>query len=209
MGDIVSDGTKFSCPYCSSQLKISVLSSSSTGDSKKLASTGNFLFPPPPGAQCLLIPNAPVPCAPPSVSVLSPGQSAVEIDGKKALGAGCKLQCAKSGLLSVASSGQSVAQHDGASSGQVIATITAAISSTPQSEEKKKSSKEKNLENKKRDGAPKNNQAQNKQFKGAVKDIERKLKKKLSNDDLEVLHDEITGKNLSYHEIVDVGLELF
>lgn len=111
MSDIVSDGTAFSCPLCTGQLKIAVPSSSGEGDSKALANTGNFLFPPPPGAQCLLVPTAPAPCAPPSVSVLSPGQSAVEIDGKTALGSGCKLQCAKSGLLSVASSGQSSAEH--------------------------------------------------------------------------------------------------
>ncbi len=111
MSDIVSDGTAFSCPLCTGQLKIAVPSSSAEGDSKALANTGNFLFPPPPGAQCLLVPTAPAPCAPPSVSVLSPGQSAVEIDGKTALGSGCQLQCAKSGLLSVASSGQSSAEH--------------------------------------------------------------------------------------------------
>ena len=97
MGDVVSDGTSFSCPLCTAKLKITVISSSAQGDGKKLANTSNFIFPPPPGAQCLLIPNAPVPCAPPSVSVLDPGQSPVTIDGSKALGAGCKLQCAKSG----------------------------------------------------------------------------------------------------------------
>lgn len=117
MGDIVSDDTAFSCPLCTGQLKIKVLSSSAKGGSKKLASTSNFLFPPPSGAQCLLVPNAPAPCAPPSVSVIDPGQSKVKIDGNKALGAGCKLQCAKSGLLTVASSGQSSARHDGASGG--------------------------------------------------------------------------------------------
>jgi uncharacterized Zn-binding protein involved in type VI secretion len=111
MGDIVSDGTSFSCPLCTGQLKIAVPSSSAEGDSKALANTGNYLFPPPPGAQCLLIPNAPAPCAPPDVSVVTEGQSPFEIDGKTALGAGCKLQCAKSGLLSVASSGQSSSEH--------------------------------------------------------------------------------------------------
>ncbi len=113
MADIISDGTSFKCPLCTAELKISVLSSSAQGEEKKLATTGNFLFPPPPGAQCLLIPNAPAPCAPPSVSVIDPGQSAVQIDGAKALGAGCVLQCAKSGVLSMGSSGQSSAQHDG------------------------------------------------------------------------------------------------
>ena len=116
MGDVVSDGTSFSCPLCTGKLKIKVPSSSAEGDAKKLANTGNYLFPPP-GAQCLLIPNAPAPCAPPSVSTVDPGQSPIQIDGKKALGADCKLQCAKSGLLTVASPGQSSAQHDGASEG--------------------------------------------------------------------------------------------
>lgn len=110
MGDIVSDGTAFSCPLCTGQLKISVMSSSGEGKGKKLATTGNFMFPPPPGAQCLLVPTAPAPCAPPSVSVLSAGQSKYQLDGNPALGASCQLQCAKGGLLSVASSGQSTLQ---------------------------------------------------------------------------------------------------
>lgn len=108
MGEIVSDGTAFTCPLCTGQLKISVMSSSGEGAGKKLATTSNFLFPPPPGAQCLLVPSAPAPCAPPSVSVLTPGQSMYQFDGNPALGASCQLQCAKGGLLSVASPGQSV-----------------------------------------------------------------------------------------------------
>ncbi len=130
MGDLVSDGTGFQCNLCTGQLKISVISSSGEGDSKKLAADTNFIFPPPAGAQCLLIPNAPAPCAPPKVSVLAPGQSAVEIDGKKALGAGCSLQCAKGGMLSVASSAQSSAQHDGAQAGKKLA-LAALVATSP------------------------------------------------------------------------------
>jgi len=126
MGDLISDGTGFQCTLCTAQLKLAVLSSSAEGDSKTLATDGNFLFPPPPGAQCLLIPNAPAPCAPPNVSVTAPGQSAVDIDGQKALGAGCSLQCAKGGALSMASSGQSAALHDGAESGKDIQEMIAA-----------------------------------------------------------------------------------
>lgn len=111
MSEFVSDGTGFSCPLCTSKLKIAVTSSSAEGDSKAIANSGNYLFPPPPGAQCLLVPSAPAPCAPPNVSTMSPGQSALEVDGKPALGSGCMLQCAKSGLLSVSSSGQSSAEE--------------------------------------------------------------------------------------------------
>ena len=37
MSDLVCDGTEFSCPFCTSKLKLSVPSSTSSGDSKKLA----------------------------------------------------------------------------------------------------------------------------------------------------------------------------
>lgn len=123
MGDIVCDGTSFSCPLCTAKLKITVISSSAEGESKKLANTGNFLFPPPPGGLCQLpgvVP--PPPCAPPSVSVIDPGQSAVEIDGQKALDAGCQLLCAMApmGMLTVSSSGQSAAIHGGAEEGKTV-----------------------------------------------------------------------------------------
>ncbi len=130
MGDLVSDGTSFQCNLCTGQLKISVITSSAQGDSKKIAADTNFIFPPPAGAQCLLIPNAPAPCAPPKVSVLAHGQSAVEVDGKQALGAGCSLQCAKGGMLSVASSAQSSAQHDGAQAGKKVA-LAAMVAASP------------------------------------------------------------------------------
>ena len=49
MGDVVSDGTSFGCAIGTAKLKITVLSSSSEGESKKLANEGNYMFPPPPG----------------------------------------------------------------------------------------------------------------------------------------------------------------
>ena len=223
MSDLISDGTSFKCMLCSAEMEISVSSSSVKGDSKNLATEANFTFPPKPGAQCLLNPSVPIPCTPilpPYVSVIDPGQSGVKIDGAKALASGCKLQCCMSGLVSMTSSGQSVVQCNpvsgGDAKGMVLAAAVAGAAAQQDAEkpeekkeEKKLSAANRNKENKRRDGAPKNNQAQNKQFKGAVKDIEKKIDKKLTHDNLEVLHDEITGKNLSYHEIVEVGVDLF
>ncbi len=123
MGDVVSDGTSFGCAIGTAKLKITVLSSSSEGESKKLANEGNYMFPPPPGGLCQ-IPGVvpPPPCVPPSVSTLSPGQSPVTVDGKKALGSGCQLLCAMApmGILTVSSSGQGAAVHDGASGGKSV-----------------------------------------------------------------------------------------
>lgn len=130
MGDFVSDGTEFSCPLCTTKLKIAVPSSSASGDSKTLATTTNNLFPPPPGGQCLLCPSAPVPCVP-NVSNIDPGQTAMQIDDAPALGSGCKFMCAKGGMITVSSPGQSEAQHDGASAAdtaiEFILTIALAI----------------------------------------------------------------------------------
>ncbi|MBS0615332.1 MAG: DUF4280 domain-containing protein [Verrucomicrobia bacterium] len=110
MGELTSEDTSFSCPFCTSKLQLKVTSSSTTGGTKKIANKTNFMFPPP-GGQCTVIPSAPVPCVP-SVKVLDPGQGIVELDGVTALGAGCKFLCAKGGLISVSSPGQSTAKHD-------------------------------------------------------------------------------------------------
>lgn len=107
MGDLVSDGTSFSCPFCTSKLKISVTSSSSDGDSKKLGNTSNCFFPAP-GGKCKITAS---PCNP-SVTNVDPGQEVVQIDGKMALGVGCKFQCAKGGVLNIDSPGQTVAKHE-------------------------------------------------------------------------------------------------
>ena len=132
MGDVVSDGTEFSCPLCTTKLKIAVPSSSAMGTGKTLATTSNSLFPPPPGGQCLVCPSAPVPCAP-SVNNIDPGQSAWQIDGAQALGSGCKFMCAKGGLLTVSSPGQSEAQHDGAEGGPSLGdeALSLAMDFTP------------------------------------------------------------------------------
>ena len=107
-GDLVADGATFICPLCTSQLKLQVIQSSTTGADHLLANRDNFLFPPPEG-QCLVSPLSPQPCTP-SVQVLDPGQRAVQIDGKEALGGQCKLLCAKGGMLTLNASGQEVAK---------------------------------------------------------------------------------------------------
>ena len=54
-----------------------------------------------------------------------------------------------------------------------------------------------------------NNQQQNKAFRDAVKEIERRIGKKLSQEQIRQLHNEITGEGLTYQEIVDTGIALF
>lgn len=115
MGDLVCDGTEFSCPFCTSKLKLKVLSSSATGGGKKIANMSNSLFPPP-GGNCTVVPSAPVPCTP-AATPIDPGQKNVQVDQAPALGAACKFQCAKGGLLTVSSPGQSKAKHDEATGG--------------------------------------------------------------------------------------------
>ncbi len=110
MGDLVSDGTSFMCPFCTTKLKLTVTSSVAKGDSKNLANTDNGMFPPPPGGQCLVCPASPVPCTP-SVTAVNPAQTVVSIEGKPAMGAGCMYACSKGGILTVSSPGQTVAQH--------------------------------------------------------------------------------------------------
>ncbi len=62
---------------------------------------------------------------------------------------------------------------------------------------------------KQKDGIPKTNTAQNGQFKGAVKEIEKKLGKKLTDRQVEKLHDHVTKQGYGYHDIVDEGYWLF
>lgn len=107
MADLISHGAEFSCPNCPSKLKLTVTSSSSTGESKKLANTGNNFFPPPGGTCAITM----APCVP-ATMVADPGQSTVKIDGMTALGAGCKFQCAIGGMVTMSSPGQKVAKHD-------------------------------------------------------------------------------------------------
>jgi len=58
-------------------------------------------------------------------------------------------------------------------------------------------------------GTPRNNVAQNKEFKDAVKATERKLNRKLSKDEIRMLHDEVTGQNYGFHQIVDEACAMF
>ena len=53
------------------------------------------------------------------------------------------------------------------------------------------------------DGTPGNNQAQNKQFRDAVKALG------LNQDQARQLHDEISGQNYGYHEILQIGQDMF
>lgn len=118
MADLVSEGGEFSCNFCTCNLKLSVINSSTTGDSKKLANQTNC-FLPPPGGNCTFPPGAPpVPCTGvPLGCVVSTGQSIVKIDGQTALGDGCKFLCPKGQPVSLIKAGQTVAKHDEASSG--------------------------------------------------------------------------------------------
>jgi RHS repeat-associated protein len=67
----------------------------------------------------------------------------------------------------------------------------------------------KEKEGKQKDGIPKSNGAQNSQFKGAVKEIERKLGKKLTDRQKEKLHDYVTKQGYGFHDIVEEGYWLF
>jgi cell wall-associated NlpC family hydrolase len=106
MGYLVSDGTEFSCPHCTSPLKLSVSSSPAQGASQNIANTANSSFPPP-GGNCL-IDNSP--CNP-SVQVADPGQNVVQVNNQTALGANCKFSCSKGGTLQPSNPGQTTASH--------------------------------------------------------------------------------------------------
>ena len=113
MPDLISNGAEFSCNFCTSKLKLTVLSSSSLGDSKQLANQTNCFFPPP-GGNCTFppgVPPSPCPGLPPGM-VTSTGQTTVKIDGQTALGDGCKFICVKGQLVSLSKAGQEVCKHD-------------------------------------------------------------------------------------------------
>lgn len=52
-------------------------------------------------------------------------------------------------------------------------------------------------------GTPGNNQAQNSQFRDVVKALS------LNKKQARMLHDEISGQNLGYHEIMEIGVDMF
>ncbi len=58
-------------------------------------------------------------------------------------------------------------------------------------------------------GTPGNNEAQNKQFRDAVREAEHKLGRKLDKSETRRVHDEITGENMGFHEIVQTILAMF
>ncbi|MBL8055707.1 MAG: hypothetical protein JNK29_03365 [Anaerolineales bacterium] len=60
-----------------------------------------------------------------------------------------------------------------------------------------------------KDGTPGSNIEQNRQFRAAMREIERRLGRQLSRDEQRRLHDAVTGQDYGYHEIVDEGLALF
>ncbi|WP_446867717.1 hypothetical protein [Phormidesmis sp. 146-12] len=60
-----------------------------------------------------------------------------------------------------------------------------------------------------KDGTPQSNQAQNKQFSDAIRTIEQQVGRKLSKLERRRLHDEISGLNCTFHEIVEIGLAIF
>lgn len=117
MPDLVSEGSEFSCNFCTSKLKLSVITSSSTGNSQKIANQTNC-FLPPPGGNCTFPPGVPPPpCAgvPPGM-VVETGQTLVKVDGVTALGDGCQFMCPLFAQpVTLSKAGQEVAKHDEAS----------------------------------------------------------------------------------------------
>jgi RHS repeat-associated protein len=58
-------------------------------------------------------------------------------------------------------------------------------------------------------GTPRTNSAQNRQFKDAVSTAERRLGRKLNKAETRRLHEEITGRNYDFHEIVEEACAMF
>ncbi len=56
---------------------------------------------------------------------------------------------------------------------------------------------------------PRNNQAQNGQFEDAVKEIEKRIGRKLTQDEVRRLHEEISGQGYGFHDIVSLGVAMF
>ena len=59
------------------------------------------------------------------------------------------------------------------------------------------------------EGTPGSNQAQNKQFRDAIRQAERDLGRNLSKHEIRQVHDEITGQNMGLHEIVETIIGMF
>ena len=98
MKKAVCDGAEFSCPFCTSKLKLKVFSSPAKKKGKTLANKINCIFPPPAGGMCRVVPSAPMPCTP-AAFVIDPGKSGLTIQSFPALSPDCKFQCAKGGQI--------------------------------------------------------------------------------------------------------------
>ena len=59
------------------------------------------------------------------------------------------------------------------------------------------------------EGIPKSNTAQNKQFADAVREIEKRIGRKLSKNEIRRLHDAISGQDYGFHDIVEEGIGMF
>jgi hypothetical protein len=58
-------------------------------------------------------------------------------------------------------------------------------------------------------GTPGNNQAGSRQLRDALREGERAIGRRLTKDEVRRLHDEIAGRHLGHHEIVDVSITMF
>ena len=54
-------------------------------------------------------------------------------------------------------------------------------------------------------GCPQSREVQDKQFKDAVKELEKQLGKKLGPSEVRELHDHVSGQGYGYHELVEEG----
>ena len=52
------------------------------------------------------------------------------------------------------------------------------------------------------------NREQNRQFRAAIREIERIIARELTLGELDRLHREVSGQNYSYAEIVDIGVAM-
>ncbi|HXZ32255.1 MAG TPA: hypothetical protein VEH30_08235 [Terriglobales bacterium] len=53
------------------------------------------------------------------------------------------------------------------------------------------------------------NRDQNRQFRDAVREIERRLSRQLTDDERDRLHREITGMHFAFDTIVELGVGMF
>jgi hypothetical protein len=59
------------------------------------------------------------------------------------------------------------------------------------------------------ENTPKSNTAQNKQFADAVREIEKRIGRKLSKGEIRRLHDAISDQDYGFHDIVEEGVSMF